>query len=164
MIQKEKIVVFTLTVVTSFAHAPSLESPGPILSLVLALVRESRKLFLRYLALPRSSFLAVKLVHETPNPETHLYNFQRKSLQPWYIQPTFWSKWGPRALLVRTLGGKLPDSRRDRYEPQGYSLMTIGPEPQKGKGIEEMKSDMEVIKARGVATCPFSQAKAGNFE
>lgn len=41
--------------------------------------------------------------------------------------------------------------------------MTIGPEPQKNKGIEEMVSDMEVIKARGVATCPFSHAKAGEL-
>jgi hypothetical protein len=42
--------------------------------------------------------------------------------------------------------------------------MTIGPEPQKGKGLEEMSLDMEVIKARGVATCPFSQAKSGSFK
>lgn len=42
--------------------------------------------------------------------------------------------------------------------------MTIGPGSQKGKGVEEMKSDIEVIKARGVATCPFSNAKAENFE
>lgn len=44
--------------------------------------------------------------------------------------------------------------------------MTIGPEPQKEHGAEEMRSDIEVIKARGVATCPFSQAKAklGHFE
>lgn len=41
--------------------------------------------------------------------------------------------------------------------------MTIGPEPQKGKGIEEMVPDIEVIKAKGVATCPFSQAKSGGF-
>lgn len=44
--------------------------------------------------------------------------------------------------------------------------MTIGPEPQKEHGAEEMRSDIEVIKARGMATCPFSQAKAksGHFE
>lgn len=44
--------------------------------------------------------------------------------------------------------------------------MTIGPDPQKEHGAEEMRSDIEVIKARGVATCPFSHAKAksGQFE
>src|SRR5699024_10782459 len=115
------------------------------------------------LALPRPSFLAAKLVHDTSNPATHLYNFERKSLQPWYVRPTLWSKWGPRAFLVRAFGGKLPGSCGHRYEPQGYNLMTIGPEPQRDKGIEGMVSDMKVIKVRGVATCPFSHAKAGEL-
>lgn len=123
------------------------------------LVQTSRKLFLRYLALPRPTFRAVKLVHDVPNQETKLFNFERKVLQPWYIRPTVWSKWGPGALLIRLFGGKVPGSRGDRYQPQGYDLMTIGPEPQKGKGVEEMRDDIEVIKARGVAMCPFSKAK-----
>ena len=88
-----------------------------------------------------------------------MYNFERKSLQPWYVKPTFWSKWGPSALLVRALGGKAPGSHKDRYQPEGYNLMTIGPEPQRGKGLEDMVIDADIIKARGVATCPFSQGK-----
>ncbi|OJZ80980.1 hypothetical protein ASPFODRAFT_146702 [Aspergillus luchuensis CBS 106.47] len=136
-----------------------LESPGYFLSFVINFVQTSRKLFLRYLALPRPAFRAVKLVHDMPNQETKLYNFERKVLQPWYIRPTVWSKWGPGALLVRLFGGKVPGSRGDRYQPQGYDLMTIGPEPQRGRGVEEMRSDIEVIKARGVAMCPFSKAK-----
>ncbi|RAK86252.1 hypothetical protein BO79DRAFT_257422 [Aspergillus costaricaensis CBS 115574] len=135
------------------------ESPGYFLLFVINLVQTSRKLFLRYLALPRPTFRAVKLVHEMPNQETKLYNFERKVLQPWYIRPTVWSKWGPGALLVRLFGGKVPGSRGERYQPQGYDLMTIGPEPQKGKGVEEMRDDIELIKARGVAMCPFSKAK-----
>jgi hypothetical protein len=57
----------------------------------------------------------------------------------------------------------VPGSKGDRYYPQGYDLMTIGPEPQKGKGIDEMKGDIEAIRARGVATCPFSMAKLGEI-
>ncbi|KAJ5083104.1 hypothetical protein N7532_012147 [Penicillium argentinense] len=141
-----------------------LESPSLFLSLMLRLIRDSRKLILRYLALPRPSLLAVKLVHDAPNPDTNFYNFERMGLQPWYIRPTLWSKWGPGALLVRLFGGKIPGSRGGRYLPQGYSLMTVGPEPQNGKGMEEMGLDMDAIKARGVATCPFSQAKSGSFK
>ncbi|OBR14556.1 hypothetical protein CH63R_03282 [Colletotrichum higginsianum IMI 349063] len=137
----------------------SLETPGPILSAFLTLIRNSRKLYLRHLALPRPPSSAAKLVADAPDPETKLYNFGRRSLQPWYVKPTFWSRWGPGAWLVRALGGKVPGSRGDRYFPQGYDLMTIGPEPQRGKGREDMLSDAEVIMARGVATCPFSQAK-----
>jgi hypothetical protein len=39
--------------------------------------------------------------------------------------------------------------------------MTIGPEPQRGKGLDDMDRDIDIIRARVVATCPFSQAKAG---
>ncbi|EXF73530.1 hypothetical protein CFIO01_02822 [Colletotrichum fioriniae PJ7] len=127
----------------------NLESPGIFLSTFLGLVRNSRKLGLRYLALPRPDSSAVKLVSDTPNPETKLYNFGRKSLQPWYMRPTTWSTWGPGAWLVKAVGGKVPGERGSRYFPQGYDLMTIGPEPQREKGRDEMMSDMEVIKARG---------------
>ncbi|KAL4928608.1 uncharacterized protein BDV17DRAFT_281927 [Aspergillus undulatus] len=140
-----------------------LESPSLLLSMTLSLVRKSRKLLLRYLALQRPASFAVKLVHTTRNPGTRLYNFDRKGLQPWYIRPTTWSRWGPGALFVRIFGGRIPGSCGDRYLPQGYDLMTIGPEPQKGKGLEEMGRDIDIIKARGVATCPFSQAKSGSF-
>ena len=99
------------------------------------------------------------MVHETPNPQTQLYNFDRKGMQPWYVKPSFWSKWGPGTLVSRALGGRSPGAKGDRYQPQGYDLMTIGPEPQKGKGYEDMISTVQIIKARTVATCPFSQAK-----
>ncbi|KAJ5404399.1 hypothetical protein N7509_004270 [Penicillium cosmopolitanum] len=141
-----------------------IESPSLPFSLVLSVIRNLRKLLLRNLTLPRSDSAAVKLVHGIPNPETNLYNFERKGLQPWYIKPTFWSKWGPGSFMVRVFGGKVPGSRGDRYQPRGYDLMTIGPDPQKGRGIEEMKSDIEAIRARGVATCPFSQAKTGGLK
>ncbi|CAG8058078.1 unnamed protein product [Penicillium olsonii] len=136
-----------------------LESPGLILSTLLRSIQEVRKLFLRHLALPRIE--AIKLVNETPNANTGLYGFGRKTLQPWYMEPSFQSSWGPGAMLVRALGGKVPGSRGDRYHPQGYNLMTIGPEPQKEKGEEDMLSDIEVIRARTMTSCPFSQAKGG---
>ncbi|KAF4863230.1 Mycophenolic acid synthesis protein B [Colletotrichum siamense] len=137
------------------------ESPGTILSTALLAYRNVRKLYLRHLSLPRPTSSAVRLVDDAVNPQSKLYNFQRKVLQPWYMKPTFWSTWGPAALLLRSLGAKAPGSQGDRYYPQGYDLMTIGPEPQKGKGIDEMTSDIETIKGRGVATCPFSHAKTG---
>lgn len=138
----------------------SLESPGLLLSAIITFVRHVRIIYLRYLALPRVR--PMKLVNEDPNPGTQLYNFQQIGFQPWYVKPTFWSVWSPAVLLIKALGGKVPGSRGDKYQPQGYDLMTIGPEPQRGKGLGEMSTAVEVIKARGVATCPFSQAGAGS--
>ncbi|KAJ5362355.1 hypothetical protein N7541_003199 [Penicillium brevicompactum] len=138
-----------------------LEYPGPVYLTLLISIREARKIFLRHFSLPRAG--ALKLVSELPNSETGLYSFGRKTLQPWYMEPNFWSSWGPGAILVRALGGKVPGARGDRYHPQGYDLMTIGPSPQKEKGQAEMMSDIEVIKSRTMASCPFSHAKNGGF-
>ncbi|KAI0009033.1 hypothetical protein F4779DRAFT_584266 [Xylariaceae sp. FL0662B] len=135
----------------------NLEAPGPILNFFLEAFGHMRALYVRHMALPRCR--PVKMVHDAPNPETKLYNFDRKGMQPWYVKPSFWSKWGPGALISRAFGGRVPGSKGDRYVPQGYDLMTIGPDPQKGKGIEDMISTVGTIKARTVVTCPFSHAK-----
>ncbi|PWY75243.1 hypothetical protein BO94DRAFT_474198 [Aspergillus sclerotioniger CBS 115572] len=139
-----------------------LEEPGPILLFILACIRETRRFCLRYLALPRVT--PMKLVHETADPKTKRYHFVRKGLQPWYMKPDFWSRWGTGALFVRILGGKVPGSRGDHYHPQGYDLMTIGPDPQRGRGTEEMTNNIEVIRARAVAMCPFPHGKAGGLD
>ncbi|KAH7225251.1 hypothetical protein BKA60DRAFT_537424 [Fusarium oxysporum] len=134
-----------------------IESPGSFLSALIKVVRAIRIMYLRHLALPRTC--PVEIVANGPNPSTGLFNFPQKVFQPWYVKPTFWSTWGPRAFLLRALGGKVPGSQGERFHPQGYNLMTIGPEPQKGKGLEEMATAAGIIKAKGVATCPFSQAR-----
>ncbi|KAF4462825.1 hypothetical protein FALBO_10353 [Fusarium albosuccineum] len=134
-----------------------LESPGLFLSALIKVLRNIRITYLRYLALPRSQ--SVKLVAEQPNSTTNLYNFHQVAFQPWYVKPTFWSVWGPAAILIKAVGGRVPSWRVERYHPEGYDLMTIGPDPQNGKGLEEMMTAVGVIKAKGVAACPFSQAK-----
>ncbi|KAG5751779.1 hypothetical protein H9Q72_008440 [Fusarium xylarioides] len=132
-----------------------LEPPGLLLSAFIKVVRTFRITYLRYMALPRSR--PIRLVAEQPNPGTTHFNFDQLSFQPWYVKPNFRASWGPVALLLRSFGGKVPSWSKERYQPQGYDLMTIGPDPQKGKGVEEMVTAVGVIKARGVATCPFSQ-------
>ncbi|KAH8668250.1 hypothetical protein BGZ60DRAFT_376511 [Tricladium varicosporioides] len=135
----------------------NLEAPGPILNSILIVIRTLRKFVLRHLSLPRPAFLAVKAVDDKTNPLSGLYNFNHLSLRPWYIRPTFWTRWGPVALLLRSLGGKPPGPGGEKYHPEGYDLMTIGPQPQEGKGIEEMKTAIEYMKARGETGCPFSR-------
>lgn len=143
----------------SSTSTSSIHAPGPMLLGFIVFTRTLRRLFLRYLSLPRPSFLAVKPIQNKSNPNTKMYHFERKGLQPWYVKPTFWSIWGPQALLLRAFGGKVVGSRGDRYKPQGYDLWTVGPEPQNGKGLEEMKPDVETIMARSLTTCPFSHAR-----
>ena len=111
------------------------------------------------MSLPRPSFLAVKAVDDYPNPLSGLYNFNRPGFRPWYVNPTFWTAWGPMALFVRVLGGRAPGTGGDKYHPQGYDLKTIGPKPQEGKGLDEMRTTVEFFKARGSAGCPFPHGR-----
>ncbi|KAI5918854.1 hypothetical protein F4810DRAFT_690267, partial [Camillea tinctor] len=135
----------------------SIEAPGVILSSILSVIRLSRKLTLRYLSFPRPSFLAVHNVEAQKNPVTGLYNFTQLTGQPWYVKPTFWSKWGPSALLLRAFGARAPGSFGDKYRPQGYDLNTIGPKPQEGKGLDDMAATVEFLQTRGSIGCPFSR-------
>lgn len=59
------------------------------------------------------------------------------------------------ALFVRSLGGRAPGTGGDKYYPSGYNLKTIGPKPQEGKGLDEMKITVEFMGSRGIPGCPF---------
>ncbi|KAH6651574.1 hypothetical protein BKA67DRAFT_593451 [Truncatella angustata] len=138
----------------------NLESPGFILSSILFTYQAIRKVLIRNFCLPRPSLFAVKAV-ENDNTETGFYNFPQVIPQPWYVKPTFWSMWGPAAILFRALGGRAPGSMGDRYHPQGYNLWTIGPKPQEGKGRAEMAAAIDFMKTRGSTGCPFSHKTKG---
>lgn len=56
---------------------------------------------------------------------------------------------------MRVLGGRAPGTGGDKYQPQGYDLKTIGPKPQEGKGLDEMSTTVEFLKAHGIDGCPF---------
>lgn len=133
-----------------------MDDPSLLVSTTVATFYAARRCVLRYLALPRPGFLAVYPISRSPDPKTNLYNFERMILQPWYVKPTFWSKWGPTALQLLAFGGRSPGSQGDRFKPQGYDLPFVGPAPQEGKGIKEMQPDITKLMARDVGTCPFS--------
>ncbi|KAI1390196.1 uncharacterized protein F4822DRAFT_228497 [Hypoxylon trugodes] len=149
-----KVVAFDLD--ETMRISLNLERPGAVLSLLLNCARELRRTLLRHTCLPRPAFLAVHNVGEHANPETNLYNFDRLTLQPWYVKPDAWNKWSPKALLLSALGGRSPGSLGDKYHPGGYDLKTIGPKPQEGKGIEDMAATVEFLKTRNSTGCPFS--------
>ncbi|CVK96607.1 uncharacterized protein FMAN_10938 [Fusarium mangiferae] len=137
-----------------------IESAGPVLTFVLSWFKTLRRLALRYLSLPRPAFLASKSLAETPNPETGLYNLTHFSAEPWYTRSNWWTTHGPRAQMIRVLGGKLPESVLGKFKPQGYDLMTIGPQPQEGKGMDSMAATISGLQSQDLSTCPFKRFKS----
>ena len=137
----------------------SIEAAGPLLKGIMTTLTIMRKLALRHIALPRPAWMATDIVSGASDPATGFAHFSHGGLRPWYVEPTAWSRWSPVAILMQLIGGKPPGD--EKYHPQGYTLDTIGPSPQEGKGIEDMKVNIEDMRAKRSLQqrCPFSQRR-----
>lgn len=80
------------------------------------------------------------------DPATGKYHYNVYELDPWYVKPTFWNRWGLSALLSRLAGAPVPGDGGSRFQPEGYHIHEVGPEKLRGQGkeeIEEMVRDLE---------------------
>jgi hypothetical protein len=74
---------------------------------------------------------------------------------PFYIKPTLWNRWGPKAWAIWLYGGKVPGDNPEEYMPQGYLWSDLGPKNRMGQGVEEMEVDVKRMRAEGRGGCPF---------
>jgi hypothetical protein len=74
-------------------------------------------------------------------------------------KPGFINRWGIEAWFVWISGGNIPSYRSKQYLPEGYTIVEVGPDSMKNKGLEEVKSWEEKLKAERPAGCPFLFAK-----
>lgn len=75
----------------------------------------------------------------------------RWARHPWYIKPKDRLK---RGFLGRRK--KLADDDPTKYQPEGYLIEELGPDHMKGKGLDEMKRDQEILERQDRAGCPFT--------
>lgn len=133
-----------------------MQEPGLVLKSILRSVLALRRVLLRYLSLPRPDSKRVRVLNETPNPTTGLWNTKLWIAHPWYLQPTFLNRWGLKALFVRLFGTGAVPSAQNEYREAGYDVWTIGPTAQEGRGREEMEAMVAEMKAMDYAGgCPF---------
>ena len=130
------------------------ESPALYAKVIDTLLR-ARKYCLRYFCLPRPSFLSRKFIDDAPDSVDIRHNMVDYLTQPWYIKPSFWTRWGPGAWISHLFGFKLPGDDGDKYIPQGYVFSEVGPRALSGKGIHEMDETMHSLIQRGHGGCPF---------
>ncbi|KAK1779368.1 hypothetical protein QBC45DRAFT_411446 [Copromyces sp. CBS 386.78] len=127
-----------------------------------------RRWLLLHVSLPRFEWMVLHKLDKDPDPVTGKYHYNVYELDPWYVKPTFWSRWNPSALLRRLSGAPVPGDGGSRYQPEGYSIDEVGPEKLRGQGkeeIEEMVKDLErrrlEVLAKG-GVCPAGGGTVGD--
>jgi hypothetical protein len=113
-----------------------------------------RKLSLRYVALPRPSFLRLDVFTEEPNKHGRNFVLFYEGA-PFYVQPTIWNRWGPVAWFKWALGQPLPGDDGDKYYPQGYHTADLGPRYFEGKGRKEVIRIREELRVQRMGQNPF---------
>jgi len=118
-----------------------------------------RKCVLRYLSLPRPSFMRVREVGDAPDPKTGRYFHKNYQAHPFYNKPGFLNRWGPEAWLVWASGKDIPGTKGDLYMPGGFLFEEVGPRGVKGKGLDAMKANEDKLRVERPTGCPFAFAK-----
>ncbi|KAJ5681353.1 uncharacterized protein N7477_001293, partial [Penicillium maclennaniae] len=114
-------------------NAMMMESPPAFFRITFVLIFQLRRAFLRYLALPRPSFIRLDVFTEKPNEHGRNYVTYYEGA-PFYVQPTIWNRWGPVAWFKWAMEHPLPGDDGDKYYPQGYYSPDLGPKYFEGKG------------------------------
>ncbi|MCJ1276280.1 hypothetical protein MMC21_004085 [Puttea exsequens] len=119
---------------------------------------DARKLGLRYLALPRPELRRKQYIPYSLDPKTGRYNSIEYLSFPWYVKPTWSSRWGAKAWRTRLVGRKLPGDDGNKYAPEGWSFTELGLYALKNKRIKEMHNDQIRINRQDRGNCPFRLA------
>ncbi|KAI1439893.1 hypothetical protein F5Y02DRAFT_424805 [Annulohypoxylon stygium] len=135
-------------------------APSTMHRICVKVILTSRKLALRYLSLPRPSFLTIEPTRvidpegpysqvDTPNgaPLQHQSRTLLTSYvaEPYYVKPTIWNRWGPGAWWWWFLGHPLPTQEDQHYIPGGYLIPEIG--PRQGKTPTVQAREEEAVRA-----------------
>ncbi|KAF7595704.1 hypothetical protein BBP40_005148 [Aspergillus hancockii] len=120
------------------------EPPPRIYYAIFSVIVAARKFYLRYLSLPRPTFLRQDVFTDKQNDYGRYY-VRLWSGAPYYVQPTPWNRWGPSAWFSRLLGLPLPGDEGDKYYPKGYETADLGPKYFEGKGRKTVQEHKDLL-------------------
>ena len=102
-----------------------------------------RRFVVRHLLPPRFWFSRYSV--KTTEPSKHgTYYMRSYEAFPYYVEPTFLSRWGPGAWMRKAQGHYIPGDEGQRFCPMGYSVPDVGP----GHGKKEQKTMEDTVRNR----------------
>ncbi|KAL9034914.1 MAG: hypothetical protein Q9214_006825 [Letrouitia sp. 1 TL-2023] len=135
------------------------DRPSKFHFVFLSIALTARKIFLRYFSLPRPFWFRARDVSDHLSEHKTFYQ-PKYDGAPYYVKPTLWSRWGPRACIDRLMGLPVPGDEGPKYHPEGYKILEVGPELMQGKGAESMREAVKRLRKRRTGACPFTRIKA----
>ncbi len=143
----------TINSVSASSDLSRLPEPGIVAGATVYSLLLLRRFYLRHLALPRFSELRR---HGDPDPKTGRIHMRiTYGNYPFYVKPTLWNRWGPKAWAIWLYGGKVPGDNAEEYMPQGFLWTDMGPRNRIGLGTKEMEADAQRMRTTGRGGCPF---------
>lgn len=136
-------------------RAMMLPQPSWIAVQALDTIALLRKVAMRWLFLPRFEWKRKKYISPAPQ-QNGRYSAREYLSYPWYVNPTFSRRWGLKAWITRLLGRKLPGDDDNKYSPEGYKILEVGPTKWKSSGSVHMDQDLLKMRASKPGSCPFS--------
>ncbi|KAJ5360755.1 hypothetical protein N7517_009946 [Penicillium concentricum] len=130
------------------------DAPSAFCAVLFSVVLTTRRLFLRYLSLPRPYFMRYASFTEEPDQNNRFF-LRKWDAAPYYVKPTFWNRWGPTAWLTWALGKPVPGDEGDKYYPTGYNIPDVGPKYFEGKGKKQLDETLLEFKGYRTGKCPF---------
>ncbi|KAJ3513538.1 hypothetical protein NM208_g15175 [Fusarium decemcellulare] len=91
-----------------------------------------------------------------PDEQTGRITSSHYMKEPWYVPSTFWTRWGPEALVTRLAGNLLPGDGSVDMKPGGLLFEDLGPARFVGKGVEDTRKMEEAVREKASAGCPFN--------
>ncbi|WQF75423.1 Putative ER-bound oxygenase mpaB/mpaB'/Rubber oxygenase, catalytic domain-containing protein [Colletotrichum destructivum] len=129
------------------------EDPSRLDSYIFENLVAIRRAVLKHLSLPRPKWWTYPMILDA-DKKTGRFYVPTYLAHPYYVKPSFYSRWGPSALYTRLVGGYLPGDQGSKFHPEGYTIPEVGPESQRCKGQEYMCLERQRIeKSRG---CPMA--------
>lgn len=89
-----------------------------------------------------------------PDPKTGRIHHYDYLVHPYYNPATFWTRWGPLALITRVLQGSVPGPAK--WQPEGFLMREVGPAEKREKGVEDMIAWEQKLKVERTGGCPYS--------
>lgn len=130
----------------------SYDDPPALYPRLVSIALGLRKCVLRTLIPPRPYALRYSTLTD-PDPKTGRYYKTVYESEPWYVQPTFFTRNSPSSWFRWAIGRPYPDGKN--FKPEGYRMFEVGPQKLENIGQEQCKATCDKLMNAGRGGCPF---------